>query len=244
MRFIEHYAPLDKWFQVSAYPVSEGLAVYFRDVTDERKNQEALKLSKERFDLVTKASHDVIWDWDIVTDDVWWNGSLTEIYGYHPDDIETDSRSWLNRIHPDEVETVFENIQEVLESSDSTWELEYRFRYQSGEYATVIDRGYVLRDEHGQALRMIGSMLDVTERRIVDEKLRQAQKLEAVGHLTGGIAHDFNNLLTVILGNAELITEQLGSHSNLRDYGNMIIAAAERVLNLPTGYLRLPANNH
>ncbi|RUO63391.1 PAS domain S-box-containing protein [Pseudidiomarina planktonica] len=228
VRFVEYYEPLDKWLQVSAYPVSDGLAVYFRDVTDERKNQDALKLNKERFDLVTKASHDVIWDWDIVTDEVWWNDSLKEIYGYHPKDVEKDSKSWLNRIHPDDLEVVSEDIHSVLDSTQSNWELEYRFRYQSGDYATVIDRGYVLRDEHGKALRMIGSMLDVTERRIMDAKLRQAQKLEAVGHLTGGIAHDFNNLLTVILGNAELITEQLGQQSHLRDYGNMIISAAER----------------
>jgi len=228
VRFVEYYGPLKKWFQVSAYPVSEGLAVYFRDMTDERKNQEELKLSKERFDLVTKASHDVIWDWDLITDLVWWNDSFQEVYGYSEAEIEPDSRSWLNRVHPDEVDAVSKSIHDVIQSSVSTWQLEYQFRYKSGGYATVIDRGYVLRDDNGKAIRMIGSMLDVTERRQLDEQLRQAQKLEAVGHLTGGIAHDFNNLLTVILGNAELITEQLGMHSHLRDYGNMIITAAER----------------
>ncbi|MEX1221123.1 MAG: PAS domain-containing protein [Idiomarina sp.] len=228
VRFTEHYPPLDKWFQVSAYPVSEGLAIYFRDVTDERKNQEALKLSKERFDLVAKASRDVIWDWDIITNKVWWNDSLANNYGYHLDDNESDSEYWLSLIHPDDVEHASTSIHSVLKSTALNWELEYRFRNHNGDYATVIDRGYVLRNEQGEALRMIGSMLDVTEQRSLDEKLRQSQKLEAVGHLTGGIAHDFNNLLTVILGNAELINEQLSQNSSIRDYGNMIIAAAER----------------
>src|SRR5690606_22993483 len=92
----------------------------------------------------------------------------------------------------------------------------------------VIDRGFVIRDQTGKAVRMLGSMQDISERREMADRLRHSQKLEAVGQLTGGVAHDFNNLLTVILGNAELLAEQLTDQQQLRLLAEMTATAAER----------------
>lgn len=75
---------------------------------------------------------------------------------------------------------------------------------------------------------MVGGITDITDRLEIEEKLRQSQRLEAVGQLTGGVAHDFNNLLTVIVGNAEIITESLASDSKLRGLSEMIQEAADR----------------
>jgi len=116
----------------------------------------------------------------------------------------------------------------VVDSDDSRWEDEYRFIRGDGTVAEVIDRAFVIRDDDGKATRVIGSMTDLSKQRDLEARLRQAQRLEAVGQLTGGIAHDFNNLLTVILGSAEVLSESLPDQPELRKLAEVTIAAAER----------------
>ncbi|MAK54487.1 MAG: hypothetical protein CML17_01320 [Pusillimonas sp.] len=92
----------------------------------------------------------------------------------------------------------------------------------------MVDRGFVLRNQNGKATRMLGSMMDITEQRELTHLLAQAQKMDAIGHLTGGVAHDFNNLLTVILGNTELIHELVENNEELSGLAAMTVSAAKR----------------
>lgn len=218
--FREFYPPLKKWFDISAYPIPDGLAVYFRDVTREHEHQ-------ERFHLISKATNDVIWDWDFITNKVWWNDSVTKIFGYQLEELEPGPESWTNRIPPDDLEPIVNSIHQVIDGEEEYWSAEYRFIKHDGQVATVADRGFVVRDQNGKAIRMVGSMLDVTERMELEQRLRESQKLEAVGHLTGGVAHDFNNLLTVILGNAEMMAEQ-ATDPEQKLMADMTVLAATR----------------
>ncbi|WP_334119921.1 PAS domain-containing protein [Limnobacter sp.] len=223
-----YYPPLDTWFEVNGYPVAEGLAIYFKDVTGEQRQQEAAKLLQERFLLVSKVTNDVIWDWDLVNQKLWWNDSMCRVFGYTRAQLEPGPESWTNHIHPDDLDRVLESIHKVINGPETMWEGEYRFIKANGKYATVHDRGFVIRDDQGQGIRMLGSMLDLTERRELEEKLRESQKLEAMGQLTGGVAHDFNNLLTVILGNAEILLYRLSGNQPLQAMAEMTVKAAER----------------
>ncbi|MEX2501066.1 MAG: PAS domain S-box protein [Trueperaceae bacterium] len=226
--FETYYAPLGHWFQVDAHPTGDGLVAFFR-VIDERKEAEAaLRLSEERFRVVAQSSADVIWDWDLATDAIWRSGGMETQFGYRPLQDAPDAASWSRHIHADDRERVRTGVRAVIDGRGDLWTDEYRFVRADGSVATVSDRGYVIRDEAGRPLRMAGAMDDVTERRALQRQVEASQRLDAVGQLTGGIAHDFNNLLTVVIGNAELLTESLAHDPRLRSVATTIRSAAER----------------
>ncbi|MDO8298420.1 PAS domain-containing sensor histidine kinase [Lacisediminimonas sp.] len=226
--FEEFYPRLDKWFDVRAFPSHTGLAVYFRDVTEQRKSREALRTSEERFRLLSQATNDAIWDWDLVSGALWWNEGFETLFGFRRTAVEPGVESWSSRIHPDSQERVLAGRRRAIDSGSENWTDTYQFRCHDGRYAQVIDRGHVIRDASGQAMRMVGGMSDITERLALEDRLRQSQRLDSIGQLTGGVAHDFNNLLTVILGNAELLTAQIAPHSRQHALAKWILEAAQR----------------
>ncbi len=222
------------WLELDIVPIADDSGrlthwvVVQRDVTERRRAVEAMRVSEERFRLIARATNDVVWDWDLLAGRVWWNDTMRSLFGHEIDRLETGPESWTNRIHAEDADRVLAGIHAVNDGEGTTWGDEYRFLRADGCAAVVADRGFVIRAPDGKAIRMLGSMHDITERRRFEERLRESQKLEALGRLTGGIAHDFNNLLTVILGNAEIVTERLAGQSDLRALAEMIVSAAER----------------
>ncbi|HTN90107.1 MAG TPA: PAS domain-containing protein, partial [Sorangium sp.] len=135
------------------------------DVTPRRKAQDLLRLSDQRFHLLAKATNDTLWDWDFTAGTLWWNENFERMFGYARYEIEPGVESWTNRIHPDDLHRVSRGLHDVLDGAATTWSDEYRFRRADGEYAYIYDRGLVLRDATGKAVRMLGSMMDATEQR-------------------------------------------------------------------------------
>ena len=239
------------WLEIAIMPMfgAAGRCTHFvavgRDIGERRRAEQQLLESVERFRIVAKATADTIWDWDLSSGKVWWSDGLHTQFGHDPAahrDATPDTgagmlmRPLSDRIHPEDIGSVSHGLQSVIQGNATHWSDEYRLARADGRHAAVFDRGFVIRDASGRALRMVGSMTDVTEQRNLNEQLRQSQRLEALGQLTGGVAHDFNNLLQVVIGNAEMLAEIEAGDAESRPLVEMILQAAERGAEL-TGHL-------
>ena len=323
--------------------------VLAQDVTERVRAEAALRLSHERFDYVTRATADAVWDRNIADNSIWWNDGLQRLFGIPSEEVGGSIEWARERIHPDDREQVARTIGEAIRSGAEQWSCEYRFRRYDGTYAFVYDRGFVLREAAGRAVRVVGAITDLSDRKQREDRLReqatlldrardaimvrgldrrirywnraaetiygipreqaigkrvedivahddpvafeaadaevfekgewsgrlqqtaaggktvtvdghwtllrdengdpagilkihtnvservdlerrlaQSQKLEAIGQLTGGIAHDFNNLLTVIVGNADTLSEELQQQPDVLPLVDMIRTAGER----------------
>ncbi|MFL9839781.1 PAS domain-containing protein [Sphingomonas sp. ST-64] len=157
----------------------------------------ALRGVEERYRLASRATNDAIWDWDFATDHVTWNEALEIVHGHAPDAVEPTGAWWIEHIHPEDRERVDRSIHAAIDGAAESWSDEYRFRRADGSFANIFDRGHVIRDDSGRAIRMIGAMLDVTERQrtraelaINEERLRLATEAAEVGFWDVDLIHD------------------------------------------------------
>jgi PAS domain S-box-containing protein len=118
--------------------------------------------SEKRFSIISKASNDAVWDWDLETDELWWNEGLSSIFGYNQDEIENTYKWWLERLHPSFTDQVNEKLKDHVDQGKELWSDEYMFRKKDGSYAYVFDKGYIIKNEKGKPIRFIGGMVDIT----------------------------------------------------------------------------------
>jgi PAS domain S-box-containing protein len=169
-----------------------GAVIEARDITRELEAQQALEESDERFHLVARATNDAIWDWDFAAGTVWWNEGFEAMFGYPLASLEPGPESWTGRIHPDDRERISHGIHEAIESTSKTWTDEYRFRRADGTWAEILDRGILVRDESGTARRMIGSMMDISDRKRAERDLRE--RAEELLRLTSALERSNRDL--------------------------------------------------
>ncbi len=136
-------------------------------ILENRIAVEAVKSSNQNYDLVAKATNDAIWDWDVETNEVTRTGKgMKVLFGYEMEEAIPEQNFWHNRIHPDDYPAFQKKQNDIMnDPSKLYWEDEYRFLKKDGRYAYVFDKGYVIRDEKGKAIRLIGATRDVTERK-------------------------------------------------------------------------------
>jgi two-component system sensor histidine kinase/response regulator len=148
-----------------------AVRVVISDITVRKAAEKELFDLAERYRLANKATNDVIWDWDIAQDAQRWNEAGTAVFGW-TEIVErpVSAHWWVERVHPDDQDKVRRSFFQVVNSPQlDVWYDEYRFRKADGDYAQVMDRGHVQRDERGKAIRMIGAMQDVTAQRKLDQ---------------------------------------------------------------------------
>jgi PAS domain S-box-containing protein len=133
------------------------------DITDELLAQRALEKNNELFEYAVKATRDVVWDWDLIEDKILRTGGYRNLFGYEMPDLYEDHK--YDKVHQNDIADVVQSIEDALNRNDSRWQMEYKFLCADGTYKIVLDQAYIIRDKNGRAVRMIGSMQDITEER-------------------------------------------------------------------------------
>ena len=177
------------------------------DITKRKEAELQLRRSEERFQLVARATNDAIWDWDLTTNVVWWNHGFSTLFGYSEDEVGLEAAWRAAQIHPDDLDAVTSGIRAVAERGEQFWSGEFRFRRPDGSYAEVFDRGFVTYDADKKPVRMIGAMVDITDRKRAVEVLENA-----VATRTAQL-HEKNRELEEEIGERKRVVELLRSRN-------------------------------
>lgn len=158
-------------------PTDEGLFVFssIRDITERKAAQRALQESQERFDLAVRGTDAGIWDWDLRTNAVYFSARWKSLLGYEDHEIPADFAEWERRLHPDDRQRALETIRQYLDGERTDFELEHRLQHKDGTYRWLLARGAAVRDPQGRVYRMVGSHLDITDRKLGEERLRKQE---------------------------------------------------------------------
>ena len=204
--FEEYFAPLGIWVSIRAYPSDQGIAVYFRDITENKRIADELRESERRFSSMLANLNLMTAMLDKDGRITYCNDCLLETTGWAREEVL--GRSWFDIFMPPESPQQRDIFAAVLADAPEASHQEAEIVTRDGGRRLIRWSNMTLRSPSGEAIGTASVGEDVTERRRSDDELRQSQKMEAVGRLAGGVAHDFNNSLGVILGYTELLMRQ------------------------------------
>ena len=201
-----------RMFRVRSSPLRdpEGRIVRWygvsEDIHDERLAGQAQREAERRYQLAVRATNDAVWDFDVENDTLDWSDNSAEIFGA-PDATIGQTRLdwWVERLHPDDGGRIYQSFLAAIEGTQTVWSASYRFRRVDGEYADILDRGFIIRDAAGRPRSAVGAMADVTERNPAEQEIVRMQadlihvsRLSAMGAMASTLAHELNQPLAAV----------------------------------------------
>jgi len=194
-----------------------------------RRRLESEAALEKRFQYVARATNDALWDWDLTAQAISWSSGIQTTFRHNAQEAQPALGWWLEHVHPEDRDRVERSRQAAIESGGETWSAEYRFSCGDGKCAFVLDRGYVLRDQSGRPLRMIGAMMDITGMKKAKEAAEAANR--AKSEFLANMSHEIRTPMNGVLGATELaLTTDLTPEQ--REYLEMTKASADTLLNI------------
>jgi PAS domain S-box-containing protein len=193
--------------------------------------------------LAAQATHDAVRVWTVANGALSWPQGLETLLGFSPSPATNNIGFWQKQLHPQDRARAGAAIHEALTGEADHWAGEYRFRHSDGSYFDLLERAYIVRDSLGRPVQFVGSLMNITARKQLQDQLVRSQKMEAFGQLAGGVAHDFNNFLTTILGYSDLLLDELEMKGEIAEHIREIRGAAARASAL-TGQLLAFSRKH
>jgi len=184
-----------------------------RDLTQEKAARQALQQSEEQLAYALEATNEGLWDWNILSGHVFYSSIWMKSLGYKPQEVTPHFSFWKSLVHPDDMPRVMEKINAHFENHTVNYECEYRLRTRAGDYLWFLDRGKVVsRDEHGNPLRMVGTDVDITNKKNNEFKLKEAIESAEIANQSkseflANMSHEIRTPMTAILGYTDLLAE-------------------------------------
>jgi len=206
----------------------EVVVATFRDLTESKSKDKALRITSSRLDMALSAARMVVWEADLLTRKMNTFGAVKEVFGLEKNDRMDSFEALLKRIYPDDRNKI-QKFHEEMTKGKGTGDIEFRITLPNGKIGWLAARVTVVCDQNRRPASSIGVGMDITARKELEEQFRHAQKMESIGRLAGGVAHDFNNNLEVIIMASNMILEDLGpDNDSLRKQTGLILKAAEQ----------------
>jgi PAS domain S-box-containing protein len=193
----------ERWFDIVIDPVPDGICVLSMDVTEHRAALERHEAFRDRAAFAIEAAGAGIWEFNVVTGTVRWSDSVGGMLG-HAGEFEGTLDDFRRRIHPDDLAMVDAAVARSI-AHNEPYRAHFRVVWPDGSVRWLAATGRVTTNAEGRPIAILGIAIDITSRKLLEQQLQQAQKMESLGQLAGSIAHDFNNVLTAILGFSELL---------------------------------------
>ncbi len=195
-------------------PAALGVAL---DISERRRNSEALRVLGERLEMAIQAADLGVFDWNVATGEVNYSDRWMAMLGYESGELPQHYTSWENALHPDEKERILKILAGHLEGRSPDYAVEMRLRTKSGDWKWVLASGkVVLRDSEGRALRMTGTHLDVSARKQAEELMRQhseqfahVSRVSTIGEMASALAHEMAQPLSAVLYYAQGATARI-----------------------------------
>lgn len=212
-----------------------------KDITEQKRAENALKESNERYALILEVSSDGWFDWDFVTNSVIYSRRWWLEFGNDEKSENVPIDYWKSLIHPDDYDWVTEFLDNIMLSQRETFEFSFQMKKRKGNYAHVLSRCYIQRDSSGNKIRMVGSNSDLTETKKIEYTLRKAKEMAeaanmAKGNFLANMSHEIRTPLNGIIGFTELLLhsnlteEQKESLQNIRLSGKSLLSLVNQIL--------------